>query len=86
MKDVILYFEVDDMSIDEETGELGPAGIKLKIGQCDDEKYETVMKGINTLETLQNFVAYIGLKDMFAGKDFRLITKEQYDERYGDEE
>ena len=85
MKELVLYIEVDDLAIDEETGEPCPAAVCVKVGRYREDKYDEIMKAITAYDGLLEFICAIGLGDVLEGKSFRLITKEQYEERYGDD-
>lgn len=86
LKELVLYIEVDDLAIDEGTGEPCTAAVCVKVGRYREDKYDEIMKAITTHDGLLKFICAIGLGDVLEGKEFRLITKEQYDERYGEEE
>ena len=85
MKDFNLYFEIKDMSEDDE-GNLLPAGIKVTIAKNIAIKtYEKMLNEIKEVDekTLMNWLNMDGLFDVDKA---RLISQEEYERLYGDEE
>ena len=85
MKDLNLYFEVKDMSVDDE-GNLFPAGIKVTIAK--DVTLDSYEKMVNAIREVDEKALMLGLNmDMlFDIEKASLITEEEYERNYGDEE
>lgn len=89
MKEVRICFEVQDMGVDEH-GNPATAGMQLTIGEVTDEKYAEIdyfeaTKDVKAIELLQS----LGLKQLAAAhkeSDFRIISPEEYDQKYGNED
>ena len=85
MKELIFYFEVDDISVDEDTGELSPGGIAIKIGDVEDDAYCYLADiiGASTDSLLENLVDYLGLTSFLEGKSYRIVDEDYYMRNYG---
>lgn len=85
MKDLNLYFEVKDMSVDDE-GNLFPAGLKVTIAK--DVTLDSYEKMVNAIREVDEKALMLGLNmDMlFDIEKASLITEEEYERNYGDEE
>lgn len=87
MKKIRVCFEVQGLAIDEH-GNPAPAGMQFTIGEVPDEKYEAAMESVKAVKAM-GILHYLGL-DSFASKykesDFRLISPEEYDREYGDDQ
>ena len=82
MKDVNLYLEIDGLAIDEDGNE-SSAGLKVKLGSLPDDKYEEAMEQMKNADPdLKQILGMIGLEDYHA----RVITEEEYYEKYEDGE
>lgn len=85
MKELIFYFEVDDISVDEDTGELSPGGIAIKIGGVKDDAYYNLADNMDALtgSLLENLVDSLGLTSFLDGKSYRIVDKDYYMSNYG---
>lgn len=89
MKEVRICFEVQGLGVDE-NGNPCPVGMQFSIGEVSDEKYESIdyfeaMKNVKVIDLLRE----LGLKTFAANRsedDFRLISPEEYDQKYGEGE
>ena len=82
MHKVRVCFEIDGIAEDEQ-GNLCPAGAQMVLGETEKEfSYEELTANIN----IPAFLASIGLSNIAKPEDVRIITPQEYDERYGDEE
>lgn len=74
-------FEIDRIAEDE-NGKPCPAGLQIDLGECSkDVAYEELTKDVN-IPALLKFICF---EDVPASA-VRIITPEDYDERYGDDE
>lgn len=85
MKELIFYFEVDDISVDEDTGELSPGGIAIKIGGVEEDAYSYLADNIDafTDSLLENLVDFLGLTSFLNGKSYRIVDEDYYMSNYG---
>lgn len=85
MKDLNLYFEIKDMSEDDE-GNLFPAGIKVTIAK--NIAIETYEKMLNEIEEVdeKTLMKWLNMDELFDIDKARLISQEEYERLYGDEE
>lgn len=85
MKELIFYFEVDDISVDEDTGELSPGGIAIKIGGVKDDAYYNLADNIDAVtdSLLKNLIDSLGLTSFLDGKSYRIVDKDYYMSNYG---
>ena len=85
MKDLNLYFEAKDMSEDDE-GNLLPAGIKVTIAK--NIAIETYEKMLNEIEEAdeKTLMKWLNMDELFDIDKARLISQEEYERLYGDEE
>lgn len=73
-------FEVDGIAVDEH-GEPCPAGLQIDFGETSKTiPYEELTKNINIPELLK----VAGLS-FISASDVRVITPEEYDEKYGED-
>ena len=79
---VRICMEVEGLSKDEQ-GNPAPAGLELDLGESKGEiPYEELTEGLNIPALLK-----VTFLDRFAKpEDVRIITPEDYDERYGDQD
>lgn len=85
MKDFNLYFEIKDMSEDDE-GNLFPAGIKVTIARnITLEAYEEMLNEIKEVDE-KTLMKWLNMDWLFDVDKARLISKEEYERDYGDEE
>lgn len=85
MKELIFYFEVDDISVDEDTGELSPGGIAIKIGGVEEGAYYYLADNIDafTDSLLENLIDFLGLTSFLNGKSYRVVDEDYYMSNYG---
>lgn len=82
MYKVRVCFEIDGIAEDEQ-GNPCPAGLQITIGESEKEiPYEELIADIDIPAMLRG----VGLGSIVKTEDVRVITPEEYDERYGDEE
>lgn len=85
MKDFSLYFEIKDMSVDDE-GNLLPAGIKVTIAKnITLETYEKMLDKIKEVDE-KTLMMWLNMDKLFDVDKARLISQEEYERDYGDEE
>lgn len=78
MKKIVLYMEIQGLWKDE-NGNPNPAGLKLDFGaEIEDEKYKELMEKATV--KLENTLNLMGLQ-----KDCKLISEQEYKEKYGDD-
>lgn len=85
MKELIFYFEVDDISVDEDTGELSPGGIAIKIGDVKEDVYYNLVDNIDAFNDslLENLIDSLGLTSFLDGKSYRIVDEDYYMINYG---
>ena len=85
MSNLTIYAEIQGLCEDE-NGNPCPGGVEMKIAVLPDEgfqeKYAQLMKEITT----ESFLEATGLLGMFRPEDCRIITPEEYNALYGDDE
>lgn len=82
MSKVIIYLEIDGLGEDEQ-GNPCPAGVKINLGETKQNiDYHELTKDLN----IPGILKMMFLDASFRPDDVRVITPEEYDERYGDEE
>lgn len=87
MKKVRICFEVKGLGVDG-SGAPAPAGMEFTIGEVPDDKYEEAMnsmKGLKAMEILR-FLRLDSFASEHTESDFRLMSPEDYDQLYGNEE
>lgn len=85
-KDIYLYFEVQDMTEDEQ-GNSYPAGIKVCVAKSvTTDSYDTVAAKFETIAALneQALIQALRLDEIFSTDKIRCITKEEYEREYGE--
>ena len=83
-KDFNLYFEIKDMSTDDE-GNLFPAGIKVTIAKnVALDSYEKMVKAIKEMDE-KTLMVGLNMDRLFDIDKARLISQEEYERDYGDE-
>lgn len=78
MNEVVIYFEIFGAAVDED---FNPeyAGMKLSLGQIEDNiNYEELTKDIN----IKGMLEMTRLDAIYDEKDIRIITPEEYKEKY----
>ena len=81
-KDINIYLEVKNMTQDE-AGNPAPAGLKVTIGRSDENiNYREMTKDLN----IPAFLKWLKILPMVNPEDVTVITPEEYQERYGDED
>lgn len=86
MKEIVLHCEVPDLAIDE-NGNPAPAGIRLTLGEVQDEKYDETMKSLSEIDPTLIFKAF-GLGrfvEELNPQDFKLLSQDEYEEKYGED-
>ncbi len=85
MKDFNLYFEIKDLSVDDE-GNLLPAGIKVTIARnITLEAYEEMLNKIKEVDE-KTLMKWLNMDELFNIDKARIITQEEYERDYGDNE
>lgn len=80
MTDLRVCFEVKGFAEDE-NGNPCPAGLQMNIGNVKKEiEYEKLTQNID----IEKVIEYAGLSGIVKPEDVRVITPEEYDERFGD--
>lgn len=87
MKEVRICFEVRNLGVDE-NGNSVPAGMQFTLGEIEDEKYDAInyfeaMAGVKGPDLLKA-VGMGCLSKVYSEGDFRIISPEEYDEKYGE--
>ena len=81
MPDLRVCFEVDGLAQDENSNPC-PAGLEITlIGSKSTVPYEQLASSIN----LDAVLRYFCLSELIGPENIRVITPEEYDEKYGDE-
>lgn len=89
-QNLAIYLEIDDMGTDQD-GNSVPAGMKVDFGEAKNvPPYEELVKNIN-LAALVNIMPFPRtlepeLKAKLKAGKIRIITPEQYEELYGDDD
>lgn len=86
MKKIRVCLEIQNAAIDED-GSPAPAGIQITIGEVPDDKYkeisyEKLAAGLNKKKLLEMLSFLPG---PHSEEDIRVITPEEYDREYGEE-
>lgn len=83
MNELRICFEVNGLAADED-GNPCPAGMQISFGKTDKEvNYTELIKDIS----IPAFAAYLndlGLTKSIRPEDVRIISPEEYDEKYGE--
>lgn len=83
MHKVRVCFEILKGLAEDEQGNPTPCGGQIKIGESEKEfPYDKLTANLD----IPTLLARIGLSQIVKPEDVRIITPEEYDERYGDEE
>lgn len=78
MKKIVLYMEIQGLWEDE-NGNPQPAGLKLDLGaEIEDEKHKELLEKMT--EKLEKTLNLMGLQ-----KDCKIISEQEYIEKYGDD-
>ena len=82
MHKVRICLEINGVAEDDQ-GNPCPAGLQITLGETDEEiPYEELTKDLD----ISKLLAGAGLSSFAKPEDVTIITPEEYDERYGDEE
>ena len=80
MAELRVCFEINGFAEDE-NGNPCPAGLQMNIGNANKEiEYEKLTENID----IEKVIEYAGLSGIVKPEDVRIITPEEYDERFGD--
>ena len=80
MPDLRVCFEADGLARDE-NGNPCPVGLEFTIpGAKKEIPYERLTGGLN----IDHVLEFLGLSEIIRPENVRVITPEEYDERYGD--
>ncbi len=78
---LMLFFEVDGLTEDE-YGEPAPAGLAINLGEAEKQvDYQKLVRNIS----IDGVLKLVCLDGIVRPEDVRIITSEEYDEKYGDE-
>ncbi len=82
MAKLAIYMEFDGMAVDE-NGNPVPAGAKLDFGvdMPEGKTYAELTENVDPCELMAAF----GLQSLSDGHEGRIITPEEYDEKYGED-
>ena len=83
MKKLRLCLEIFGLAEDE-NGNKGPGGLCMTIGEIAEEKYDCVYKEMVESVNLEGVLRTACLDGMFTSADCKIISPEEYDEKYGD--
>jgi len=78
MSKVRICFEINGLSADE-NGLLCPTGMQIALSETNVD-YETLTKNINASKILE----FVSLTGLVKPEDLKIITPEEFDEKYGD--
>lgn len=82
MSKLKICFEVKGMAEDDK-GKPAPCGMSIDFGEIDkDVDYAEITKNIN----IKGILAYCHMDGIVKPEDVTIITPEEYEERYGDDE
>lgn len=74
-------FEIDGLA-EEEYGDPAPAGLAMVLGETEKQvDYQELTENIS----IENVLGLICLEGIVNPEDARIITPEEYDEKYGDD-
>lgn len=75
-------FEIDGLAEDEH-GDPAPAGLAMTLGETEKQvDYQEFVQNIS----IDGVLKFVCLDGIVRPEDVRIITPEEYDEKYGDEE
>lgn len=78
MHEIAVYFEISGAAVDE-NGNPGYAGMKFSLGQTEEKvNYEELTKDLN----IKGVLYMLRLDKIYDEKDIRIITPEEYREKY----
>ena len=82
MNELRICFEVHGLAVDE-NGLPCPAGMQISFGQTEKEiNYKDLVESIS----IPGVLHFAALESTVKPEDVKIITPEEYDERYGDRE
>ena len=85
MRDLRICMEINGLAEDE-GGNPCPGGVSLSLGMVPDEdfedKYKQLVAGLDVNEVLK----FICLDKTFSASDCRILTPEEYDRLYGEDD
>ena len=77
-----ICFEIDGLGVDE-GGNPAPAGLAMTLGKTEKKvDYQEFAKNIS----IESVLKTVCLDGIVKPEDVRIITPEEYDEKYGDDE
>lgn len=88
MKDLKICYEVQGLAIDDE-GNPVPAGLCLTLEGLTDENYDRAVKWISEADPTEVLPGFFGMDTLLKAhrpEDFRLISEEEYEEKYGEDD
>lgn len=85
MKRLRICLEIQGLAEDEQ-GNLCAGGVCLSLGDADDDKYDAAYEHIVNSIDIEDILTLVGLKGEFTAADCRIITPEEYDRKYSDDE
>lgn len=75
-------FEIDGLAEDEH-GDPAPAGLDITFGEAEKQvDYQELVQNIS----IDGVLKFVCLDGIVRPEDVRIITPEEYDEKYGDDE
>lgn len=83
MKDLRFCLEVHGLAVDED-GQPAPAGLNLVVGQCEDERHNELYTKMVKNADIPAILKLAMLDRNVRAEDCRIISPEEYDEKYGD--
>ena len=85
MPDLMICGEIQGLCEDE-NGNPCPGGVAIKITDLPDEGFQEKYNQLMEKITPESFLEAAGLSGIFQPEDCRIITTEEYDALYGDDE
>ena len=78
---LMLFFEIDGLAEDK-YGEPAPAGLTITLGETEKQvDYQKLVQNIS----IDGVLKLVCLDGIVGPEDVRIVTPEEYDEKYGDE-
>ena len=84
MKELKIYLEIMGLAEDE-NGNPDAAVLSIGGGMVPEEEYEERMEEIQQKVTIKGVLRIAGLEGNVEKKDCRFISKEEYEEKYGED-
>lgn len=85
MPDLTIHAEIQGLCEDE-NGNPCPGGIAITLGDFPEDRFQEKYNQLMNKVTPENFLKSVGLLGVFHSEDCRIITPEEYDTLYGDDE